>query len=582
MDRTNEIEFTRKWGVDSLTTADEQILEGNVRYAPSSGVVLGGAYGKIDRGDDLRSIRAQWDLSLQKEGLPVTAYTIERIRAVQQRADNVSTWLRQRGNISYTLWKATPGFVYEGEHRDITSLDGTIYRPGSFSYDQYGPRLTIKDLGPVAFSAEFLWRKDNVATTGVMANESNSFTQAYSGRLSETGNFTTALDVTLREKRYSPEYKSLGNEDMQTVLVRSQSRYFPLNRGVDADLYYEVATQRSSKLERVFVRVAPGTGNYKYLGDLNNNGIADDNEFELTRFDGDYVAITVPSEGWFPIIDLKTSFRLRVTPSRFLKHGEGFLGDALSALSTETYARFEEKSSEHDLRQIYLLNFNRFLQDSTTLAGSQLLTQDVLLFDGKPLFSSRFRYSQRRGLINFAGGIERSFVRERSIRLRWQLVPEISNQLDYVNKTDRISSDQTSNRVHDILSNSVTFDVSYRPEQNVELGMKFDLAKSTDRFQIPALEASMNAQSVRLVYALQGAGQGRAELSREEVRLGTTSETYPYELTGGRVAGKTWLWRIGFDYRVTQFVQATVNYDGRSEGGSIPVHTASAEARVFF
>jgi len=40
-----------------------------------------------------------------------------------------------------------------------------------------------------------------------------------------------------------------------------------------------VSTQ-DSKLQKVFIKVPQGQGNYKYLGDLNNNGIADENEFE--------------------------------------------------------------------------------------------------------------------------------------------------------------------------------------------------------------------------------------------------------------------------------------------------------------
>ncbi len=59
----------------------------------------------------------------------------------------------------------------------------------------------------------------------------------------------------------------------------------------------------------MFVRVEQGTGNYKYLGDLNNNGIADENEFEPTTFDGDYIQVTIPTDQLFPVIDLKTSTR---------------------------------------------------------------------------------------------------------------------------------------------------------------------------------------------------------------------------------------------------------------------------------
>ena len=251
-------------------------------------------------------------------------------------------------------------------------------------------------------------------------------------------------------------------------------------------------------------------------------------------------------------------------------------------LTSETYVRVEEKSTERDLASIYLLKFSRFQQDSTTISGSTLFTQDFLLFEGSPRFSARFRYSQRQGLSNLSGGVEHAYVRERSVRLRWQLVSEIANQIDFVNRVDRASGLTSSSRLRDILSNGVTFDLSYRPQQNAEIGFKLDLSRSTDRYLTPELEANLNAQSVRVVYAFQGSGQARAELIREEVALARATDTFPYELTGGRVPGKTWVWRTAFDYRMTQFLQATMNYEGRTEAGATPVHTARAEVRAFF
>jgi hypothetical protein len=202
--------------------------------------------------------------------------------------------------------------------------------------------------------------------------------------------------------------------------------------------------------------------------------------------------------------------------------------------------------------------------------------------EGAPDVSVRLRYSQRTGLNRFTSGIERSYTRDRSIRLRLQLVKEIANQIDYTNRTDRVSSIQSSSRLRDILSNSTAFDVSYRPEQDLEVGFRIEIGNSTDSYQVPVLGADLNTQSLRFVYALHSAGQLRMEASREEVLLSRELAVFPFELTGGRVDGRTWLWRVAFDYRVTQFIQATMNYDGRSEGGRQPVHTARAEVQAFF
>jgi len=582
VDRINDIEFNRKWGIDSVTRSDEEILEASLKYLPTGSVVVGGGYGKIRRGNELRTVRNSATLGVRGDGLPTVDYILESIRSKESLLFNSGSWLRQKGSMEYAIGKLIPSLRYEGENRKVRSTVADTLKQGSVRFDVLGVGARLTELGNISLFSEYEWRIDDLFHLGSIARESRSFTQSYGGKLSSWNNITSSLNVTLREKEFSPSFRNLGNSDITTVLVRNLTRYAPSNRGVETDVFYEVATERSSKLERVFVKVAQGTGNYRYAGDLNGDGIADEAEFALTRFDGDFIAVTVPTEELFPVIDLKTSLRLRLRLGSFFSSPTSDMEHVLANLSTETYLRIEEKSSERDLKQIYLLHFSKFQQDLTTIMGSTLFIQDIFLFEGQSAFSTRLRHSQRKGLTNLSGGIERNFVRERSIRLRWQLVAEIANQIDFVNKIDRVSGGQGSNRLRDIHSDALTLDFSYRPEQNIEIGMKFDMTTSSDRFQSPSLDADVNAQGLRIVYALQGAGQVRVEATREEVTLGRTSATIPFELTGGRMAGKTWLWRVSFDYRVTEFVQATVNYDARTEADRPPVHTARAEVRAFF
>jgi hypothetical protein len=581
IDRADDIEFTRKWGVDSLVKADEEIQELSLAYLPVHGVSVRGGYGRNRRGALQDAKRREGGLSVQGEGLPTAEFSIEEIVSTDAPTDTRSEWTRRKGGLEYSFLNLTPGLRYESERRDIGSQVTTVAKNGGLKFDSYAGYLRFKPPGPFSMQAELGWRTDDLFKDSAIVRESQSFTQSYGARLDEWHALSSTLDLTLRKKTYSQMFRISGRQDIQTVLVRNRTRYAPFNRGMEADIYYEVTTEQASRLERVYVKVTPGTGTYRYLGDLNGNGLADESEFVLARFDGDFVAVTLPTDALTPIIDLKTSLRLRIVPSRFVD-GTSALGRILASLSSETYLRVEEKSTERDLASIYLLRFSNFQQDATTIAGSTLLTQDILLFEGSPLFSGRFRYSQRQGLTNLSGGIEHAYVRERSIRLRWQLVPEIANQVDYVNRIDRVGGGTASARLRDILSNGVTFDLSYRPQQNAELGFKIDVSRANDRYQTPELEANLNAQAVRITYAFQGSGQARAELIREEVQLARAVDAFPFELTGGRVSGKTWIWRAAFEYRMTQFLQATMNYEGRAEGGGSPVHTARAEVRAFF
>jgi hypothetical protein len=145
-----------------------------------------------------------------------------------------------------------------------------------------------------------------------------------------------------------------------------------------------------------------------------------------------------------------------------------------------------------------------------------------------------------------------------------------------------VDAAEGSLRSRDVTSDGVTLDIAYRPDQLLEVGWKFDVAHAADAVRSPALTSDFNGQTFRVVYAFLGVGQARVEAAREEIVLNTAVDVFPFELTGGRVAGKTWLWRAAMEYRVTQFLQGTMNYEGRVEGARSPVHTARAEVRAFF
>ena len=163
---------------------------------------------------------------------------------------------------------------------------------------------------------------------------------------------------------------------------------------------------------------------------------------------------------------------------------------------------------------------------------------------------------------------------------------EIGNQTEFTNKVDQLFSSIDSPRQRDLLSNALKTEFSYRPYPEWEIAFGTGISQVTNRFTGNEAVADLNDQFLRLTYSILATGQLRSEIQREEVRITNQSKTsspdYPFELTNGEVVGKTMLWNLAFDYRISQYVQVTINYDGRSEGGRPVVHTARAEARAFF
>src|SRR5262249_8180524 len=132
--------------------------------------------------------------------------------------------------------------------------------------------------------------------------------------------------------------------------------------------------------------------------------------------------------------------------------------------------RVEERSTDPNVRNVYLLHLGSFLDDSTTLLGTNLVTEDLYLFEKSPDFSLRFRYIERKGFTQLATNSERTFGREQSVRLRWQFLAEITNQTDFILKNDNLTSAPDLGRNRGVSSTNVVMDWSYKPDRRVELG----------------------------------------------------------------------------------------------------------------
>ncbi len=593
MDRMNEIEFNRQWDLTDELTGDEMIREASFQYKPVDQVSIGSSYGTIARGDIFESNR--YDATIQVEGvsLPTFRYYIETIQsddAVQLRSGD---WLRQRGRLFYN-WnvrdrtRITPGIFFEQEDRSVKSSTTDSLLQGSFSFYRVVPRIEIDEIARMSMSTELELREDSEFLNGANIPEAQSITSSTSWRLRDWNTFSSRIDFTYRKREVTEAFREEGRGDNETILIRSKSRYAPLQRFIESDVFYEVTTQRSARMERVFIRVPQGTGNYRYLGDLNNTGMAEENEFERVRFDGDYIAVTVPTDELFPVVDLRSNFRLRLRPSNIIDSGNGFIPDMLRRFSTDTNLRLEEKSRDPNTSNIYMMRLSHFRDEENTIVGNQMITQDLLINEQSREFSVRFRYMERKGMNQFSLGVEQNNFIERSVRLRWQLIEEIGHQVDIINRRDRVTATQPSNRERAITSNTLLSDLSYRPQPRIEVGFVLEVTSADDYFPENPVEASINAQTIRLQYSIQARGQLRTEFSREEVLLRQNRPddapryAMPFELTGGRVEGLSWLWRAGFDYRISRFIQASIQYDGRAEHDRPIIHQGRGEVRVFF
>ncbi len=580
IDRINDVEYNRNYNLSSTEgNYNEQLREVSLSYTSEDFINLNTMYGYVNRGNIIKSKRLVNSLTLADK----KNYSIDhKIDLVNSEYGFVkSNWNRQIASGSYNYGKTSLGitFLYEDKQERNKYNDSLL--SSSLKYLEYSPFFLLFDLSGFDFKTNIGYRIESYPINAKLETESYAFTQSYEFNYKGIKEVTSSFRIVIRDKKYTQKFKENGNSNNQTILVRSQSRFNFFNKLIIGDLYYEASTLKTAQYEKVFIKVNQGTGNYKYLGDLNNDGNAQENEFELTVYDGDYIQSTIPTEKLYPVVDLKTNTRWKIDFKNIITT-QSILGKILSPVSTETFTRIDENSKEPNTMKIYLLNLSSFLNDSTTINGFRQFQQDLFLWENNSEFSIRFRFNQRKSLNQYSSGIEKGFLKEKSIRIRFKMIEEIGNQTDYTNQNDFVSAPENSNRARTITSDLVSSDFSYRPIKNIEVGFKISIGRNIDEYPAKPTKIDMNSFQTRCNLSFTGNGRLRIEFERTELTSNEIDNYIPFELTKGNSIGKNYYWRLNFDYKIGLNLQATISYDGRLQGSNKVIHTAKAEARAYF
>jgi hypothetical protein len=577
IDRADVVEFNRRWNLaDETIITEEEILESSAVYSPLSGWNLRGGYGKLIRG----SSSGRWEagMDFKRAKLPELQYHLENITRREAAKTTDSKWLRQRGAAVYSFWKLKPHFGYEGEDRRETLVDSV----SGFRFNSYTAGMEAQILRRLKLVAAFNQRDDDARLRSGFAPKSTAYTQNYALTLERWKALAADISFAHRERRLELPKPDRIRADLADVRVR----FTPYQRAIDTDWQYQITNTQTAKQERVFIKVRRGEGNYRFDADLN--------EYIPDLF-GDHVLRVIPSENFVPVVELRGRSNIRVnfanlfrlaSPAKEKKEDEGKgWKDYLKVVTTETFIRIEEKTSDPQVWEIYKLKLSRFQNPQYTQFGVQSLRQDVNLWENDRSRSLRYRLTALRELNNqfLSEGLSRRSQLRHELRVTLALSPKLSSQSELiVNGEDKTFKDvQRQNRL--VRNRSGTVELSYRPRAVWELAVEAGAAFDEDR-AAPAVDVRAISLRPRSTYSFRGKGRLSGEIEWVQVTVTPMlpARPLPFELANGNRPGRTLRWNFALEYRVSTNINLSASYVGRNEPARRTLHVGKVEMRAFF
>lgn len=576
MQRIFDVEYERNWNLDFVSQPTDEILnEINLNFFRKN-LNSSFSFGNMRRGNFFEANKFM--TTTEAEIIPdlKTSYLFSNLnsKSVSSKSNyNKQTLALSRAIKSLNLFLR---LEYENKIDKNSLTDSTL--GSSFRFYDFVSGIVTDVFHYIQLNSSFNFRQDYFPLSGQLIRESNSYIYQFGLKTKNLSNVNSSLDLSYREKKYSKNFFEFGRINNNSLAIKYLGRGVFFNRFLQLDLYYEAASQRSAKLERIFLRVQKGSGNYIYKGDLNNNGIADEFEFEPTRFDGDYILTTYPTDELFPVTDLKASTRIKFIFNNLKYSSEIFR--LLKPINTETYLRIEENSLDSKVSNVYLIRLKTFRNPSTTLRGNYLIQQDINLFENDPDFNILFRIIERKGFSKYSITDELKFQQDKLIRVRYKPLKEFANQTDLSFGKNFLTSSSYTLRNFQIKSMNIATKFFYYPFKNVEAGFKLEFGNALDNLNQTKLNNNTQQISLTIMYAQKGKIYFDAE--RTELLINKTETYLPFELTKGYLPGKNFIWNFSLDYQITDYLQSRASYNGRKHPNQKIIHTASAEVRAYF
>ncbi|CAN5580180.1 hypothetical protein BH23BAC4_BH23BAC4_06510 [soil metagenome] len=636
-ERLRPVDFTRTWNIarggggfgTALDTLRESTTEVALRWSATPRSFLATEVGAISVGDqpvgtlfsgrrlgaEVQLEEAQWLGGL----LPIVSYRMDFTTSSgglgPTLAPEEGGFLRQRSWIRRPVLdgRLTPGVRFEQERREqrLVAPDSLLATSFSFTAIQPGISWNVTNLQAGA-GVEF--RREAAPLNGFLVSSAETVTIESDVSYRASADFQSEASVAYRRRTALEPFRGLpppsaGNPlinpgigigaqpffgDNESVAVRWTTRATPFDRFAEVTSLYEATTERTPRLQEAYIYVGPELGEYVWI-DFNGDGIPQIDEFvpETTPLEGTYARVLIPGDELVPAAGVQAQLRLRMDPSRLLPQEAGGASRFLREIVSLTTIEIQERTTEPDLLGVFLLRPGRLQQrDSVlvdpatgergpppTLNGRMRFAQELTFFRSQPRYGLRLFGSRLISSAQLAAGIE--VRRLETIRLEGRAAPTpwVGLRLSGIAERNAASSTTFASRTFDVGSLGLEPEATLTLSDGLTVITRAALSRKTNAVAAGSTQPT-GATVVRLPVEARYSRAGRfsfalrgelanVSLDGGEAQGGLVS----FELTDGRGPGRSMMWGLSGQYTLSEFLRASLTYDGRAPQDAPLVHT---------
>ncbi len=596
IERYRNIEFNRDWNITAQPLRyNEHLVTANFTYLWNNIGNINYRFKTLIQDSVYRGFENSFNGAVSKNGSNFS-FTNSYLHA--KTTQQTTHFFRPRAEYFYTSQK-TKGWkigAFSGYGLNMTqNKTADTLNPVSSLWQNHRIYVANADTAVNRYTFEFAMRYEHHA-------QGNSFGRAhfsgqtinFTGQINSLKNQTLNYSLTYRHAKErdsvstsQPEHFYLGRIDYNFVLLKGVFRSTTL---------YEVGSGRQQKIQLTYQRSPVNQGEFAWLGDLNENGIQDVNEFRASNITdtATYLRMFITTPEFISVNTTQFNQVLNINPAAVWKNKKG-IRKVISMFSIFTSVSVTKKTFA-DKRKNAGEYFNPFplVKQDSFLVATTMSSRNSLFFNRlDPKYGAQidFNYSRNRTLLTT--GFENRILQSQGIIVRWNVFKQFNAQAAYTNGLKANESDYYNHLQYRFTYNDAQLDVSYQFKTFLRISTKYDFShKLNPTDTVGNQTAQVHKGTFNLRYNRQEKNTIDATLEYSRIAYndkGLKNEQLEYAMLEGLRNGNNLVWSVGYAQSLGNNIQLTLSYDGRMTGFSAndkstlkPVHTGRAELRAVF
>ena len=482
-------------------------------------------------------------------------------------------FLRGNSRASYSFKKAWIGAKVGFENNSVRAIEKDSLTPLSIKYSAYEAFAGLGDSTKVFLQGGYRFRTNDSLKNGSVQRVSKSNTiylqskvlNTKDKQLSVFANYRVLETTTNQQTQTSLNARVLYNQNLFKGLIRLNTS-LSSNNGV------------TPQQDFTYIEVDQGEGIYTW-NDYNANGIQELEEFEIAQFQdqANFIRILLPNQRFIKIRENTFGQTLTFNGQKW-SGKKGFLKIMSQFYNTTSFIidRKIRRANED-------FNINPFKDGKQNQLGLALNFRNTLFFNrGKQHYTTNYTYLNTATDNLQSLGLQSSKLESHQLnfthkfRKKWLLIAKgvggtnesISENFqarNYILETFEVSP-----KISYLLNSQTRFDIFYNSigKENTINGLE-----ALEQQKLGVSFAYANAEKISI--------NGEFTFIDNAFK-GSAFSPVAYQMLEGLQPGNNYTWRLLFQKRITKYLDANLNYNGRKSQTSNTVHTGSLQLRAFF